>query len=492
MENDGKLSSRIVLFGGNGDLARRMLFPSLYLLDRDGLLPESFSIVAVDRAIPETDALRDGLQKIVAASPQVQNIDAQVWQRFAARVSAMQLDAEQPDQYARLAQAFTAADLDATMYYLAVTPKLYGTICRNLKSAALLGPHCRVILEKPLGYDLQTSKQINGSIAEALDEDAIFRVDHYLGKETVQNLLCLRFANSLLEPLWNHKGIDNIQITIAETVGAEGRWSYYNESGALRDMVQNHMLQLLCLVAMEPPIQLESHAVRDEKVKVLRSLRPIDAFQVRHNTVRGQYGAGAVDGKSVPGYTDEEGGRPSHCETFVALRAEIDNWRWAGVPFYLRTGKRMPKRYTEIFIQFKAIPHSIFPLPPGSELTANKLMIRLQPEEEVTLWIMNKVPGLTSEGTRLQSLPLNLSRTAAFQNYRRGIAYERLILDAMHGNRTLFVRRDEVEAAWTWVDGIIAGWKEVGITPQTYGAGTWGPSSSFALTERHGHTWHEA
>ncbi len=492
MENDGQLSSRIVLFGGNGDLSRRMLFPSLYLLDRDGLLPAGFSIVAVDRAIPETEPLREGLQKIIASSPQVQNLDAQVWQRFAARVTAMQLDAEQPDHYARLAQNLAADGIDSTMFYLAVTPKLYGTICRNLKSAGLLGPLSRVILEKPLGYDLQTSKQINGSIAEALEEDSIFRVDHYLGKETVQNLLCLRFANSLLEPLWNHRGIDNIQITIAETVGAEGRWAYYNESGALRDMVQNHMLQLLCLVAMEPPIELESHAVRDEKVKVLRSLRPIDAIQVRHNTVRGQYSAGAVGGKSVPGYTEEEGGRASSCETFVALRAEIDNWRWAGVPFYLRTGKRMPKRYTEIFIQFKAIPHSIFPMPPGSELTANKLMIRLQPEEEVTLWIMNKVPGLTSEGTRLQSLPLNLSRTTAFENYRRGIAYERLILDAMHGNRTLFVRRDEVEAAWTWVDGIIAGWKEVGMTPQSYGAGTWGPSASFALTERHGHTWHEA
>ncbi len=492
MESETTLSSRIVLFGGNGDLARRMLFPSLYLLDKDGLLPQGFTIVAVDRSIAEIGPLLEDLRTALAANPLVAALDAEAWQRFAARITAVQLDAEQPEHYARLSQPGATGGADTTLYYLAVTPKLYGAICRNLKAADLIGPQSRVMVEKPLGYNLESSRQINGAIAAVLDEDAIFRIDHYLGKETVQNLLALRFANSLLEPLWNHKGIDHVQITIAETVGAEGRWSYYNDSGALRDMTQNHMLQLLCLVAMEPPIGLESHAVRDEKVKVLRSLRPIDAFQVKNKTVRGQYTSGAINGKAVPGYTEEEGGRPSNCETFVALRAEIDNWRWAGVPFYLRTGKRMPKRYTEIFIQFRGIPHSIFPMPPGSELTANKLMIRLQPEEEMTLWIMNKVPGLTSEGTRLQAVPLNLSRTAAFQNYRRGIAYERLILDAIHGNRTLFVRRDEVEAAWTWVDGIVAGWDAVGMKPQGYGAGNWGPSSSFALTERFGHTWQEA
>ncbi|MBI2970100.1 MAG: glucose-6-phosphate dehydrogenase [Gammaproteobacteria bacterium] len=492
MRKPSTVSSRLVLFGGNGDLSLRMLFPSLYLLDRDRLLPDGLGIVAAARAIPETGPFCEALRQTIGSNPHVAGIDGDVWQRFAARVSTVAIELERIEDYASLAQRCGIGSDESTLYYLAVSPKLYGSICCNLKAAGLLGPQSRVVLEKPIGYDLQSSQDINRSVAEVLDEDAIFRVDHYLGKETVQNLIALRFANSLLEPRWNRNGIDHVQITIAETVGVEGRWSYYNESGALRDMVQNHMLQLLCLVAMEPPIELESHAVRDEKVKVLRSLRPVNPSEVRQKSVRGQYAAGAVNGKPVPGYSEEEGGQASNCETFVALRAEIDNWRWKGVPFYLRTGKRMPKRYTEIFIQFRDVPHSIFPMPPGSGLTANKLMIRLQPEEEITLWIMNKVPGLTSEGTRLQALPLNLSRTTAFQNYRRGIAYERLILDAIHANRTLFVRRDEVEAAWAWVDGIIAGWETAGMTPQSYGAGSWGPSSSFALTERFGHTWHDA
>ena len=492
MSTDNKISSRIVLFGGSGDLSTRMLFPSLFLLDRDRHLPDGLSIVAAARAIPETAPFCEAIRHGIGANPMVDGIDGDVWQRFAARVSTIPMELERSEDYTRLAERCGISADDATLFYLAISPKLYGTVCRQLYRAGMIGSHTRVVLEKPIGYDRQTSREINDAVADVLHEDAIFRVDHYLGKETVQNLIALRFANSFLEPLWNRNGIDHVQITIAETVGVEGRWSYYNDSGALRDMVQNHMLQLLCLVAMEPPIELESHAVRDEKVKVLRSLRPINAAEVRQKSVRGQYSAGAIDGKPVPGYNEEEGGQPSNCETFVAVRAEIDNWRWRGVPFYLRTGKRMPKRYTEIFIQFRDVPHSIFPTPPGSGLTANRLIIRLQPEEEITLWIMNKVPGLTSQGTRLQSLPLNLSRATAFQGYRRGIAYERLILDAMHANRTLFVRRDEGEAAWTWIDGIIAGWETAGMTPQSYSAGNWGPSSSFALTERFGHTWHEA
>ncbi|MBI2993783.1 MAG: glucose-6-phosphate dehydrogenase [Gammaproteobacteria bacterium] len=492
LSDEARVSSRIVLFGGSGDLSIRMLFPSLYLLDRDRHLPAGLSIVAAARAIPETGVFCESLRETIGSNPHVKGIDGDVWQRFASRVSTVHIELERIDDYSALAERSGAGGNDATLYYLAISPRLYGAVCHHLKTAGLIGPHSRVVLEKPIGYDIHTSREINRSVATALEEDAIFRVDHYLGKETVQNLLALRFANSLLEPLWNRNGIDHVQITIAETVGVEGRWSYYDESGALRDMVQNHMLQLLCLVAMEPPIELESHAVRDEKVKVLRALRPINAAEVRQKSVRGQYAAGAIDGKPVVGYCEESGGKASNCESFVALRAEIDNWRWRGVPFYLRTGKRMPKRYTEIFIQFRDVPHSIFPTPPGSGLAANKLIIRLQPEEEITLWIMNKVPGLTSEGTRLQALPLNLSRATAFQNYRRGIAYERLILDALHANRTLFVRRDEGEAAWAWVDRIIAGWEAAGMTPQSYSAGSWGPSSAFALTERFGHTWHEA
>jgi glucose-6-phosphate 1-dehydrogenase len=489
MTGEIRHSTRIVLFGGNGDLALRMLFPSLYLLDRDRLLPDGLTIVAAARAIPDASSFCEVLRTAVGANSSVPGIDGDVWQRLTSRLITMPVELERAEDYTRLAQQCGITSADATLFYLAVSPRLYGAICHNLKAAGLIGPHTRVIMEKPIGFDLHSSSQINDSVAESFVEDAIFRVDHYLGKETVQNLLALRFGNSLLEPLWNRNGIDHVQITIAETVGVEGRWSYYNDSGALRDMVQNHMLQLLCLVAMEPPVVLESHAVRDEKIKILRSLRPIGAAEVRQKTVRGQYSAGAVNGKAVPGYTEEEGGKPSNCETFVALRAEIDNWRWRGVPFYLRTGKRMPRRSTEIFIQFREVPHSIFPLPPGSTLAANRLIIQLQPEEEITLWIVNKVPGLTSEGTRLQALPLNLSRTEAFAGYRRGIAYERLILDAIHCNRTLFVRRDEVEGAWRWIDGIIAGWQAANMPVQGYSSGTWGPSSAFAMTERYGHTW---
>jgi glucose-6-phosphate 1-dehydrogenase len=380
------------------------------------------------------------------------------------------------------------------LYFMATSPKLYGPTCMSLAAAGLAGEHCRVVLEKPIGTDLASSVAINEAVGSVFHEDRIYRIDHYLGKEAVQNLLALRFANSLFEPLWNASNIDHVQITVGETVGLEGRWGYYDESGALRDMLQNHVLQLVALVAMEPPHQFEPNEVRNEKTKVIRSLRPITASTVAANTVRGQYTAGSAGGIAVPGYNQETGansskeGGHSDTETFVALRAEIDNWRWAGVPFYLRTGKRMQARRTDITIQFKTVPHNIFAAAEPN-LPANRLVIRLQPQESVTLEILSKQPGL--EGVRLREVPLELSLPKEESGGRTRIAYERLLLDVLKGNTTLFVRRDEVEAAWQWIDGVQSSWRSTRQLVKPYPAGTWGPTAAIALTERHGHSWYE-
>ena len=378
---------------------------------------------------------------------------------------------------------------DGVAIFLSTAPSLFKPTIDGLEAAGLACPTVRMALEKPLGTDLQSSREINDSVAIAFPEERTFRIDHYLGKETVQNLLALRFANLLFEPLWNAAHIDHVQITVAETIGVEGRGDYYDGAGALRDMVQNHMLQLLALVAMEPPSDFNATAVRDEKVKVLRALRPITAADAEALTVTGQYARGAIDGEPVPGYS-EEIARDSQTETFVALKAQIDNWRWKGVPFYLRTGKRMPQRDTEIFIQFKDVPYSIF-ASRGATTSPNKLIIGLQPEESIELRLMAKTPGLDRGGVRLREVPLDIGLANAFSENRRRIAYERLLLDLIEGDPTLFVRRDEVEAQWTWIDGIRDAWAQKGITPSPYAAGTWGPSAAIALTERDGVTWHE-
>ncbi len=345
-----------------------------------------------------------------------------------------------------------------------------------------------MVVEKPIGRDLASCRAINDALAEVFSEDRIFRIDHYLGKEAVQNLIALRFANTLFEPLWNKVSIEHVQITVAEQVGVEGRWSYYEEHGALRDMVQNHVLQLLCLIAMEPPASLDPDSVRNEKVKVLRSLQPIVGRELERRTVRGQYVRGVAEGAQVPAYADEAGGHPATAETFVALCAFVNNWRWAGVPFYLRTGKRMPVRSSQIVVQFRDVPYSIF----DGDLPANRLTIRLQPEEEISLTLMNKAPDLNGARMALKPLSLNLSLAEAFpQERRRRIAYERLLLEVFDHNPTLFVRRDEVEAAWNWIDGIEAGWALHDVKPAPYAAGSWGPAGSFALTERNGHSWYD-
>jgi len=374
------------------------------------------------------------------------------------------------------------------VFYLATAPALFGPTCQGLHDAGLITPHARVVLEKPIGTDLASAQAINDQVGAVFAEDQIFRIDHYLGKETVQNLMALRFANSLFEPLWSHGSIDHVQITVAENLGVEGRGGYYDKAGALRDMVQNHIVQLLCLVAMEPPAAFDADAVRDEKLKVLKALRPITPADIDTKTVRGQYKAGAIDGAPVVGYLDENGGdTESPTETLVVLKAEIENWRWAGVPFYLRTGKRMPARRSEIVVQYRPVPHSIFDASAGT-ITPNRLVIRLQPDEGIGLELMTKDRG--PGGMRLVTAPLNLSFGETFQS-RTPDAYERLLMDVVRGNPTLFMRRDEVEAAWHWIEPILTAWNQSADPPKSYAAGTWGPSSAVALIERDGRSWYD-
>jgi glucose-6-phosphate 1-dehydrogenase len=484
---DQEISDGLVLFGGGGDLSLRMLFPALAFLENENLLPPSMPIVGAARSAMDDDAfrhmVREALQK---RAPDT--VVSGAADRLLARTTYVAVDVTHAGELKQLGAHMAALGIERPLYYLSVSPSLYTAICQGLLAAGLTGDGARVVMEKPIGKDLDTSKVINDQVQAAFNEDRIFRIDHYLGKETVQNLIALRFANTLFEPLWNNLTIDHVQITVAETQGVGERWPYYDEYGAMGDMVQNHMMQLLCLVAMEPPSDLQPDSVRNEKVKVLRSLRPIGRGEVDRHVVRGQYTKGVVDGRQAPGYAEEKGDA-SNTETFVAIQAHIDNWRWAGVPFFLRTGKRLPERDTEIFIQFKPVPHSIFTGDSKADMRANQLLIRLQPEEDIVLSLMNQAPGLSLEGMRLESLPLSLSLKKS--GARRRIAYERLILDALRGNSTLFVRRDEVEKAWEWVDGVNDAVRKNGQSPRPYAAGTWGPAGAFALIEREGRTWHE-
>jgi glucose-6-phosphate 1-dehydrogenase len=480
---------RLVLFGATGDLARRMLWPSLYALDRDGLLPADFRLVGAAHSRWSVDDFRARVRDAVRSSANAALYDEGAFARFAARIGYVAVDAVAPGGLAPLASEPDHADARPTAFYLSTAPQLFAPICRALAASGLVRRTDRLVVEKPIGSDVASARETNAAIAAAFDEDHVYRIDHYLGKEAVQNLLALRFANSIFEPLWNAHNVEHVQITVAETVGVEGRWGYYDGAGALRDMVQSHMLQLLCLVAMEPPARFEPSAVRNEKVKVLWSLRPIAAAEVATNSVTGQYTAGFGGNGAVPGYREEEGANAtSDTETFVALRAGVDNWRWAGVPFYLRTGKRMQKRLSEVVIQFKPTPHDIF-ADLGASLAANRLLIRLQPDENIALTLMHKAPGL--HGIRLNEVGLDLSLGRAFAGARRRIAYERLLLDVLQGQSALFVRADEIEAAWQWIDGIVRGWRATGQQPRPYAAGSWGPSAAIGLPERHGHSWHE-
>ncbi|GAA4778386.1 glucose-6-phosphate dehydrogenase [Stakelama sediminis] len=484
----GQPASKLLLFGATGDLARRMLLPSLYGLHADGLLLDTLTITGTARSELDDEAYRNFAKEALDTFLPEDRKDAAAISAFLKRLQYQPLDASTLEGFDDLATKL--GDISGGLaIFLSTAPSLFGPTIKGLESAGLAGPEVRISLEKPLGHDLESSCEINDIVAEAFPEERTFRIDHYLGKETVQNILALRFGNTMFEPVWNAGGIDHVQITISETVGLEGRAGYYDDSGALRDMVQNHVLQLLALIAMEPPARFDGTSIRDEKVKVLRSLRPITPQEAPHFTVTGQYRSGAVSGELVNGY-DDELGRDSDTETFVALKAHVDNWRWQGVPFYLRTGKRLPVRHSEIVIQFKPVPHSIF-AERGGMLQPNTLVIRLQPEEYVRLLVMAKEPGLDREGIRLREVPLDLSLDTAFAGTRRRIAYERLLLDLIEGDPTLFVRRDEVEAQWRWIDGIREGWRANATKPKTYPSGSWGPSSAIALTERDGVTWQE-
>lgn len=477
-----------VVFGATGDLTKRKLIPALYHRFKDGQFDEKSRIIGVSRSklspAEFQDAARDAVVQFVEKDYQ----DEATVDRFVKIFTYVPVDVSKPEDAGDLGKALRDDPKIVRAFYLAVAPDLFEPIAEYLQKKKLYRRDARVVIEKPLGHDLASSMEINDGVAKIFKEDQVYRIDHYLGKETVQNLLALRFANTLFEPVWNSAHIDHVQLTVAESVGA-GTRGYYDESGALRDMIQNHMLQLLCLVAMEPPASDDANALRDEKLKVLRALKPIVNGDVGKNTVRGQYKGVKSETTSVAGYQEElpEDKKGSRTETFVALKAEVENWRWAGVPFYFRTGKRMATRVSEICIQFKPIPHSIFDHAEGAA-RANKLIIRLQPDEGVKLMMMIKDPG--PGGMRLREVPLNLSFAQTFTE-RTPEAYERLLLDVIRGNQTLFMRRDELEAAWKWVDPIREAWDRSTEPPQSYVAGTWGPSGAIALIERDGRTWYE-
>ena len=479
------MSFDLVFFGGTGDLTWRKLMPALFQAFRHGKLPPGGRILAVARD-ERTDAeyrqfIRDRFVEVESAKRPSDDEFA----RFAELLHYRRMDLSKPEHYAGLKTWLDERNADTVVLYLATAPYLFPVVCEQLGNAGLNGPRVRVVLEKPLGHDLASAQVINRAVRSAFAETQAFRIDHYLGKPAVQNLMALRFGNALFEPLWRRESIANIQITLAEGLGVGTRGDYYDTTGALRDMVQNHALQLLTMIAMEPPSTNDADAIRDEKLKVLRSLKPFTPESVARDVVRGQYKAGMLDGKPVPGYLDEVKVPPgSHCETFVALRTEVQNWRWAGVPFYLRTGKRLASRHAQIVVNFREVPHPIFP---GSA-RANKLVIKLQPEDGLELHLLAAKGG--AQGELLAPVSLDLDFDKAFASERVG-AYERLLMDAIAGRLNLFVRSDEQEQAWRWVEPILQAWAADPNGPRPYAAGTWGPPASSAMVARDGCTWDE-
>ncbi|MCF6204130.1 MAG: glucose-6-phosphate dehydrogenase [Methylococcaceae bacterium] len=478
----------LVIYGALGDLSTRKLLISLYRLEKAELLENETQIIGVDLHKKENK----GFVKIAQASLKEflnEDIDKSVWEKFSSRLSYLQIDLTQMDQYKKLKTVIDSKQR-VLINYFSVAPFLFKHICQGLAQSGILTDDAKVVMEKPLGHDLKSSQEINSAFAEVFKEDQIFRIDHYLGKETVLNLLALRFANSIFTSNWDHNTIDSIQITVAEEVGIEGRWDYFDQTGQTRDMLQNHLLQILTFIAMEPPVNLEAKSIRREKIKILEALRPITVENVAKKTVRGQYSSGFLKGHEVPGYLEEDGATTdSTTESFVALRVDIDNWRWADVPFYLRTGKRMHNKRTEIVINFKQLPHNIFK-DSFIDLPANKLVIHLQPKEGIDIQMLNKVPGIGGN-IKLQKTKLDLSFSETFKNKKVFGGYERLILEAMRGNPTLFLSREEIEQAWTWIDSIRNAWEHQNESPKPYPAGSWGPVSSVALLARDGRAWEE-
>ena len=477
----------LVIFGATGDLSARKLFPALFHLDGAGLLPESLRVAAVARQEQSTASFLTELRQKLAAYIGDERLSEEAWQRFCGRIHYLAADFSETDTFGAVSSWMDASR--TSIFYLATPPSLFAPICEHLSAAGCLAGRHRIVLEKPIGESLATSQQVNETLARYFDEQDIYRIDHYLGKETVQNLLVLRFANRFINSQWDQSCIDHVQITVAEQVGIEGRWAYYDGVGQLRDMVQNHLMQLLCLVAMEPPNSLEADSIRDEKVKIVRALRRIDPATAKDHVVRGQYVQGVIDGVAVPGYLEESGCETpaSDTETFVAIKAYVDNWRWSGVPFYLRTGKRMPEKVTEIIIQYKALPHHIFGEGEGSQ--PNRLIIRLQPNEGIEMSMVSKKQSLR-EKLSLQTHTLNFDFRGEADSERIPDAYERLFLDAINGDPSLFVGREEIEESWRWCDQLISACNQSDVSVSPYQSGSWGPSRSELLIDRDDRTWH--
>jgi glucose-6-phosphate 1-dehydrogenase len=488
----------VVIFGASGDLTKRKLMPGLYNLAVSRAL-SGFAVVGVARREKSNDDFRAEMKAAISKFSRRKPIDEAVWSDFEKGTSYVAGTFEDPKTYEKLAKHLDEIDRERgtggnRLYYLAVPPAEFGTIATRLREAKLVrppdrgagGPWTRMVIEKPFGHDLASARELNDTIACVFDESQVFRIDHYLGKETVQNLLVFRFANSLFEPVWNREHVDHVQITVAEEIGVEGRGKFYEATGVTRDIVENHLMQLLCLTAMEPPISLSADSVRDEKVKVLRSLRPMAPTQVPENVIRGQYSRGFVRGDEVPGYREEPDVSPeSRIETYLAMRVFVDNWRWGGVPFYVRAGKRLARRVTEIAVQFKKVPHGLFRAPDGG-ITPNILALRIQPDEGIALRFISKEPG---QQTILRDVAMDFRYGAAFGS-NTPEAYERLLLDAMRAEATLFTRRDEVEEQWAYINHVFTAWaREGNAPPPLYTAGSWGPEAADDLLARDGRRW---
>ncbi|MBK1634416.1 glucose-6-phosphate dehydrogenase [Rhodovulum adriaticum] len=469
----------LVIFGATGDLATRKILPALYRRDLAGQLAEGARIIGAARTEFTDDTWRAEVRSVLDETLPADLRDTVALDRFLGRLGYVPIDVRGEAGWPELAARMRADVVQA--YYFSVGPSLFGDLAQRLHVHGMNTAECRIVVEKPFGHDLETARALNATLAAHFDEHQIYRIDHYLGKETVQNLMAIRFGNMLFEPLWNAQYVDHIQITVAETVGVAGRGGYYDKSGAMRDMVQNHMMQLLCLIAMEPPYAFEPDAVRDEKLKVIRALDPVQPADI----VRGQYAAG----NGHASYLDDAENPASRTESFIALKAHVSSWRWKGTPFYLRTGKRMRARTSEIAITFKDPPHSIFGAQEGQK--SNVLAIRLQPNEGIKLKVTIKEPG--PGGMRLVEVPLDMSFAEALGTSDRDIAdaYERLIMDVIRGNQTLFMRGDEVEAAWAWTDPIIAAWESREEVPQSYDPGSSGPEDALMLMHRDGRRWRE-
>jgi glucose-6-phosphate 1-dehydrogenase len=477
----------LVLFGAAGDLSRRKLLPALMHLDYSELLSPDLRILALSREDISTDQFMAGQEQTLKAYLGEQRWSEGLWQRFCQRVDYVSVQFTDISQYAALSQQLKPERV--AVFYFATPPSLFQTICENLNGSGCLSERSRVVLEKPIGRNHANCKEVNETVGHFFDENRIYRIDHYLGKETVQNLLALRFANRFINAQWDNTCIDHVQITVAETVGIDGRFSYYDQVGQLRDMLQNHLMQLLCLVAMEPPNTMTAHDIRDEKVKVVRALRVIDDATVADHVVRGQYTQGWYRAEELTGYLDlEDADNPdSDTETFVAVKAFIDNWRWAGVPFYLRTGKRMGEKVTEIVITYKTLAHNIFA---SHENSPNRLVIRLQPNEGIEMQMLSKQHGIEGDmGLIRQNLDLNFLAASGIE--RIPDAYERLFLDVIRGDQSLFVGREEVEQSWLWCDQLISAWESRRLKVNPYSAGTKGPAQAELLIGRDGRSWHE-